>query len=161
MDHEAQIAALREQLLALQSTSAKRMFGADAYFVGPAMFAFFAPGAIVLRLPHAAFAEAVASERALPPQWMGGSSLRSMLGGGVDGTGARRACLRDPRRPCGWEATQAIPGQAEASRPHELGFPDPPPRRGFSFIGYCWASILATAAMVCGALPSARLFTIR
>ncbi len=75
MDHEKLTDETREFLLSLNGTSVKRMFGADAYFVGPAMFAFFAPGAIVLRLPHAAFAEAVASERAVPFLSLGAAHL--------------------------------------------------------------------------------------
>jgi hypothetical protein len=75
MDHDKLTDEMREVLLSLTGTSVKRMFGADAYFVGPAMFAFFAPGAIVLRLPHAVFAEAVASKRAIPFLSLGAAHL--------------------------------------------------------------------------------------
>jgi len=58
--------ALREKLLTLPRVVTRRMFGAEAYFVGPAMFAFFTPGSLVLRLPPSAFTEAVAAGAARP-----------------------------------------------------------------------------------------------
>jgi len=66
---------VRERLLALPSVVTKKMFGAEAYFVGAAMFAFFAPGSVVLRLPHTAFADAVATGLARPFLSMGAATL--------------------------------------------------------------------------------------
>jgi TfoX/Sxy family transcriptional regulator of competence genes len=60
------VAPLRERLLALPAVVTRKMFGAEAYFVGPAMFAFFTKTAVVLRLPHASFAEAVGAGLARP-----------------------------------------------------------------------------------------------
>lgn len=68
-------AGLRARLLELPSVVTKRMFGAEAYFVGPAMFAFFTPKSVVLRLPHSAFAEAVARGEARPFLSLGAAHL--------------------------------------------------------------------------------------
>lgn len=76
---------LREHLLAMPSVAPKRMFGADAYFVGSAMFAFMAPGAVVLRLPPSAFTEAVAAGLARPFLSMGASHLNGWAEVPLDG----------------------------------------------------------------------------
>ncbi len=57
---------LRDRLLGLPRVITRKMFGAEAYFVGPAMFAFFTPTSLVLRLPPSAFTEAVTSGSARP-----------------------------------------------------------------------------------------------
>lgn len=66
---------LRERLLARPGTVTRKMFGAEAYFVGHAMFAFFTPVALVLRLPQAAFAEAAAKGIARPFLSLGAAQL--------------------------------------------------------------------------------------
>lgn len=75
METEVLTDELRTRLMALQGVSPKRMFGADAYFVGSAMFAFFSPGTVVLRLPRTALAEAVSAGLARPFLSMGASHL--------------------------------------------------------------------------------------
>ncbi len=77
--------ALRRQLLALPSVTAKRMFGAEAYFAGAAMFAFFAPDAIVLRLPGQAFTDAVGSGLARPFLSLGATRLNGWAAVTLDG----------------------------------------------------------------------------
>lgn len=72
---EELITRLRERLAEFEGVGARRMFGADAYFVGNAMFAFFGTGSLVVRLPGAMFTEAVASGRARPFLSMGASHL--------------------------------------------------------------------------------------
>ena len=57
---------LRERLLALPRVVTRKMFGAEAYFVGPAMFAFFTPTSLVVRLPPSAFTDAVTHAVARP-----------------------------------------------------------------------------------------------
>lgn len=66
---------LRDGLLALPGVVTRRMFGAEAYFVGPSMFAFFTPNSVVLRLPHSAFAEAVGQGVARPFLSLGAAHL--------------------------------------------------------------------------------------
>ena len=66
---------LRVGLLALPGVVTRKMFGAEAYFVGPSMFAFFTPTSLVLRLPHSAFAEAVAQGNARPFLSLGAAHL--------------------------------------------------------------------------------------
>jgi hypothetical protein len=66
---------LRGRLLEMPGVVARRMFGAEAYFVGPAMFAFFTTKSMVLRLPHSAFAEAVSSGMARPFLSLGAAQL--------------------------------------------------------------------------------------
>lgn len=66
---------LRGRLLEMPGAVARRMFGAEAYFVGPAMFAFFTTRSMVLRLPHSAFAEAVSSGMARPFLSLGAAQL--------------------------------------------------------------------------------------
>jgi hypothetical protein len=51
------------------------MFGTEAYFVGPAMFAFLTSTSVVLRLPHSAFADAVGDGRAKPFLSLGAAQL--------------------------------------------------------------------------------------
>jgi len=58
--------SLRERLLALPRVVTRKMFGAEAYFVGPAMFAFFTPTSMVVRLPPSAFTDAVSHGVARP-----------------------------------------------------------------------------------------------
>jgi hypothetical protein len=58
--------ALRQRLLAMPRVVTRKMFGAEAYFVGPAMFAFFTPTSLVLRLPPAALTDSVALGMARP-----------------------------------------------------------------------------------------------
>ena len=58
--------SLRERLLALPRVVTRKMFGAEAYFVGPAMFAFFTPTSLVVRLPPSAFTDAVSHGAARP-----------------------------------------------------------------------------------------------
>jgi len=69
------ISPLRTRLSAMVGVSARRMFGADAYFVGDAMFAFFSAQTVVLRLPGSVFTEAVATSRARPFLSMGAAHL--------------------------------------------------------------------------------------
>ncbi len=69
------IPPLRSSLSAMDGVAARRMFGADAYFVGDAMFAFFSAQAVVLRLPGSVFTEAVAAGRARPFLSMGAAHL--------------------------------------------------------------------------------------
>lgn len=69
------ISPLRARLSAMDGVSARRMFGADAYFVGDAMFAFFSAQAVVLRLPGSVFTEAVTTSRARPFLSMGAAHL--------------------------------------------------------------------------------------
>ncbi|HEX9894793.1 MAG TPA: hypothetical protein VGA78_12765 [Gemmatimonadales bacterium] len=57
---------LRQRLLGLPRVVTRKMFGAEAYFIGPAMFAFFTPTALVLRLPPSALTESVALGVARP-----------------------------------------------------------------------------------------------
>lgn len=57
---------LRQRLLAMPRVVTRKMFGAEAYFVGPAMFAFFTPSSLVLRLPPASLTESVALGVARP-----------------------------------------------------------------------------------------------
>jgi hypothetical protein len=57
---------LRQRLLALPRVVTRKMFGAEAYFVGPAMFAFFTPTAVVVRRPPSAFTDAVSHGHAKP-----------------------------------------------------------------------------------------------
>jgi hypothetical protein len=57
---------LRQRLLELPRVVTRKMFGAEAYFVGPAMFAFFTPTSVVLRLSPGAFTEAAAQGLARP-----------------------------------------------------------------------------------------------
>ncbi|HSR15943.1 MAG TPA: hypothetical protein VLL51_09335, partial [Gemmatimonadales bacterium] len=66
---------LRAALLSLPGVETRRMFGTEAYFVGPSMFAFFTPTSMVLRLPHAALADAIAEEVARPFLSMGAAQL--------------------------------------------------------------------------------------
>jgi len=66
---------LRSGLLALPGVVTRKMFGAEAYFVGPSMFAFFTPTSIVLRLPHGAFADAVGQGHARPFLSLGAAHL--------------------------------------------------------------------------------------
>ena len=66
---------LRQRLLILPGVVTRRMFGAEAYFVGPSMFAFFTSTAVVLRLPHSAFVEAVAAGLARPFLSLGAAQL--------------------------------------------------------------------------------------
>jgi hypothetical protein len=66
---------LRDGLLALPGVVTRRMFGAEAYFVGPSMFAFFTPASVVLRLPHSAFAESVGHGVARPFLSLGAAHL--------------------------------------------------------------------------------------
>jgi TfoX/Sxy family transcriptional regulator of competence genes len=68
-------APLRESLRGYPAVQRRKMFGAEAYFVGPAMFAFFTPTSVVLRLPHATFAEAVAQGLARPFLSLGAAQL--------------------------------------------------------------------------------------
>ena len=66
---------LGAHLGAIDGVAARKMFGADAYFVGNAMFAFFTPQAVVLRLPNAIFTEAVAAGRVRAFLSMGAAHL--------------------------------------------------------------------------------------
>jgi TfoX/Sxy family transcriptional regulator of competence genes len=66
---------LRDRLVAMSGVVARRMFGAEAYFVGPSMFAFFTTKSIVLRLPHSAYADAVTSGMARPFLSLGAAQL--------------------------------------------------------------------------------------
>lgn len=69
------IVTLRDQLGEIDGVAARKMFGADAYFVGNAMFAFFTPQAVVLRLPNSIFTDAVAAGRAKAFLSMGAAHL--------------------------------------------------------------------------------------
>ncbi len=69
------IPPLRARLSAMDGVAARRMFGADAYFVGDAMFAFFSAQAVVLRLPGSVFTEAAATGRVRPFLSMGAAHL--------------------------------------------------------------------------------------
>ncbi len=68
-------APYRDKLLGLPGVVPRRMFGTQAYFVGPAMFAFFSPTALVVRLPHAAFNEAMAGGHGRPFLSFGAAQL--------------------------------------------------------------------------------------
>lgn len=68
-------APYRDRLLALPGVTPRRMFGTQAYFVGPAMFAFFSPTALVVRLPHAVFTEAMAGGHGKPFLSFGAAQL--------------------------------------------------------------------------------------
>lgn len=69
------IGQLRAHLGGIDGVAARKMFGADAYFVGNAMFAFFTPLAVVLRLPNSTFTDAVAAGRARAFLSMGAAHL--------------------------------------------------------------------------------------
>lgn len=56
--------SLRGSLARLAGVRIRRMFGADAFFVGPVLFAFLAPEGLVLRLPRALRAEALRTNQA-------------------------------------------------------------------------------------------------
>ena len=74
--HEVAIALrLRTRLANLPGVVTRKMFGTEAYFVGPAMFAFFTSTTVVLRLPHSAFVEAVAVGLARPFLSFGAAQL--------------------------------------------------------------------------------------
>ena len=77
--------ALRERLLGLPGVSTRKMFGAEAYFVGAAMFAFFAPSAIVLRLPQTALTDAMSSGLARPFLSTGAAQLNGWAEVSFDG----------------------------------------------------------------------------
>jgi hypothetical protein len=99
---------LRVGLLALPGVETRKMFGAEAYFVGPSMFAFFTPTSLVHR-------ETVPVAWRRPPERMGrGPARRSpgRLAEPPDGVGSqfRNACCPE----C---------GQAEASKPCPEGPP--------------------------------------
>lgn len=68
-------AQLRDQLGDIDGVATRKMFGADAYFVGNAMFAFFTPQSVVLRLPNSIFTEALAAGRARAFLSMGAAHL--------------------------------------------------------------------------------------
>lgn len=75
MTENVLIPALRARLLELPGVVTRRMFGTEAYFVGQAMFAFFSPTALIARLPHAVFSDAVATGRARPFLSLGAAQL--------------------------------------------------------------------------------------
>ncbi len=85
MSHSEMAMRLRDRLVALPGVVTRKMFGTEAYFVGPAMFAFFTSTSVVLRLPHSAFAEAVAVGLARPFL-----SLGAAIGGLIAAVTARR-----------------------------------------------------------------------
>src|SRR5512139_756424 len=68
-------APYRDRLLSLPAVTPRRMFGTQAYFVGPAMFAFFSPTALVVRLPHAVFTEAMTGGHGKPFLSFGAAQL--------------------------------------------------------------------------------------
>jgi hypothetical protein len=76
---------LRVDLLALPGVETRKMFGAEAYFVGSSMFAFFTPASLVLRLPHSAFAEAVTQGTARPFLSLGAAHLNGWAEVPLDG----------------------------------------------------------------------------
>jgi hypothetical protein len=119
---------LRGRLCEMPGAVARRMFGADAYFVGPAMFAFFTTKSLVLRLPHSAFAEAVSSGMARPFLSLGAAQLNgwaefplegrteamlepALLAAHMSGTHAARSAARRKR------PTRARRVKRTASRP--------------------------------------------
>jgi len=77
--------SLRERLLALPRVVTRKMFGAEAYFVGPAMFAFFTPTSLVVRLPPSAFTDAVSHGVARPFLSFGAAQVNGWAEIGFDG----------------------------------------------------------------------------
>jgi hypothetical protein len=106
---------LRARLLALPGTGTRRMFGAEAYFVGQAMFAFFTPTAIVLRLPQAAFAEAVERRQARPFLSLGATQLNGWAEVPLAGRSAEE--LEDLLRAAHGSGTRAARSAARRKRP--------------------------------------------
>ena len=76
---------LRDRLLGLPRVVTRKMFGAEAYFVGPAMFAFFTPTSVVVRLPPSAFTEAVSHGVAKPFLSCGAAQVNGWAEIGFDG----------------------------------------------------------------------------
>ena len=76
---------LRQRLLALPRVVTRKMFGAEAYFVGPAMFAFFTPTSVVMRLPPSAFTDAVSHGHARPFLSFGAAQVNGWAEIGFDG----------------------------------------------------------------------------
>ena len=76
---------LRHRLLGLPRVVTRKMFGAEAYFVGPAMFAFFTPTSVVVRLPPSAFTEAVSHGVAKPFLSFGAAQVNGWAEIGFDG----------------------------------------------------------------------------
>ena len=76
---------LRQRLLGLPRVVTRKMFGAEAYFVGPAMFAFFTPTSVVVRLPPSAFTEAVTHGVAKPFLSFGAAQVNGWAEIGFDG----------------------------------------------------------------------------
>lgn len=76
---------LRERLLALPRVVTRKMFGAEAYFVGPAMFAFFTPTSVVVRLPPTAFTDAVSHGVARPFLSFGAAQVNGWAEIGFEG----------------------------------------------------------------------------
>lgn len=68
-------APYRERLQSLPGVTPRRMFGSQAWFVGPAMFAFLSPTALVVRLPPPVFTEVMASGRGRPFLSFGAAQL--------------------------------------------------------------------------------------
>lgn len=69
--------AFRELLADLPAVRMRRMFGSEAFFAGPVLFAFFGEGGLVLRLPDAIRQEALDAGFARPflgrlPEQLGG-----------------------------------------------------------------------------------------
>lgn len=89
-------APLRDRLLPLPGVISRRMFGSEAFFVGPAMFAFFTPTALVVRLSPTVFNEAVTSGRGRPFLSFGASHLNGWAEvplSGTDGAWLERLAL--------------------------------------------------------------------
>jgi TfoX/Sxy family transcriptional regulator of competence genes len=116
MVNEVLVMALRKHLLGLPGVVTRRMFGAEAYFVGPAMFAFFTPSALVLRLPESSLTEAAERGMARPFLSLGATRLngwaevpladrgleeleRLLRAAHLSGTRAARSAARRKRRP--------------------------------------------------------------
>ncbi|HKP29224.1 MAG TPA: hypothetical protein VJU15_07460 [Gemmatimonadales bacterium] len=76
---------LRQRLLGLPRVVTRKMFGAEAYFVGPAMFAFFTPTSVVVRLPPSAFTDAVSHGVAKPFLSFGAAQVNGWAEIGFDG----------------------------------------------------------------------------
>lgn len=77
--------SLRTRLLSLPRVVTRKMFGAEAYFVGPAMFAFFTPTSVVVRLPPTAFTDAVSHGVARPFLSFGAAQVNGWAEIGFDG----------------------------------------------------------------------------